>query len=128
MLAGLAIENAIKGLLIERLGPVDPHGREVKNITSSHDLVSLAKDKFPELIEPNIGLLKKLREFVEWLGRYPRPKKSSDYMKEELFAVSPNDWSGYVDLLSKVLSKYGNQSHQLCEPVIAVDHPPPSGP
>ena len=71
-------------------------------------MVFLAKDKFPELIEPNKGLLNKLCEFVVWLGRYPRPRTSNNYMKE-LFVVSQNDWSGYVDLLSKVLSKYGKQ-------------------
>jgi hypothetical protein len=108
MLAGFAIENAIKGVLIERLGPVDPFDPRVKNITSQHNMVSLAKDKFPELIEPNIGLLEKLYEFVLWLGRYPRPKTPNNYMKE-LLSVSQNDWSGYVNLLSEVLSKYGKQ-------------------
>jgi hypothetical protein len=108
MLAGFAIENTIKGLLIERLGPVDPFDRRVKNITSEHNMVSLAKDKFPELIEPNIGLLEKLHEFIVWLGRYPRPKTPNNYMKEML-VVSQNDWSGYLNLLSDVLSKYGKQ-------------------
>jgi hypothetical protein len=109
MLAGFAIENAIKGLLIERLGPVDPSGRDIKNITREHDIVSLAKDEFPELIGRNVGLLEKLNEFVVWLGRYPRPRTHTNYLKEELLIVSQNDWSAYLNLLSDVLSKYGDQ-------------------
>jgi hypothetical protein len=112
MLAGLAIENAIKGVLIDRLGTDDPSGCRVKVITSEHNLIKLAQDTFPELSEPNRSLLEKLHEYVMWLGRYPRPKKPNNYMNEdpesgvvEMFSVSQNDWSGYVDLLSVLLSK-----------------------
>ena len=117
MLAGLAIENAIKGVLIDQLGTDDRSDPRVKAITSEHDLTKLAQDTLPELIEPNRGLLEKLYEYVTWLGRYPRPRKPNNYMKEdsesgvvEMFGVSQNDWSGYVNLLSVLLSKLGERT------------------
>jgi hypothetical protein len=107
MLAGLAIENAMKGVLIDQLGIDDPSDARVKDdITRAHDLTNLAQkyDFLPELIGPNRRLLEKLHVFVMWLGRYPRPKKSNNYMKEML-SISQNDWSGYVNLLSVLLSR-----------------------
>jgi hypothetical protein len=115
--AGFAIENAIKGVLIDQLGTDDPCDPRVKAITSGHDLTKLAQDTLPELIEPNRKLLEKLHQYVTWLGRYPRPRKPTNYMKEdpesgvvEMFSVSQNDWSGYVDLLSVLLSKLGERT------------------
>jgi hypothetical protein len=114
MLAGLAIENAIKGVRLDQLGTDDPYDPRVKKITRTHDLMKLAQDTIPELIEPNRSLLEKLQQYVTWLGRYPRPRTPHNYMKEdpesgvvEMFPVSPNDWSGYVNLLSVLLSKLG---------------------
>jgi len=103
MLAGFAIENAIKGILIDQLGTDDPSDPRVKAIASGRDLTKLAQDTLPELIEPNRGLLEKLHEYVTWL--VPRPRRPDNYMKEdsesgvvEMFAVSQNDWSGYGHL------------------------------
>jgi hypothetical protein len=112
MLAGFAIENAMKGVLIDKLGIDDPSDPRVIKITKEHDLIKLAQDTLPELIEPNKSLLEKLHQYVTWLGRYPRPRTPHNYMKEdpesgvlEMFPVSQNDWSGYVNLLSVLLLK-----------------------
>jgi hypothetical protein len=77
-LAGFAIENAIKGVLTERLGTNDPFDRRVKDITSEDNMVALAKDEFPELIKYNEGLLEKLHDSSPWIrfvgGRMARHK------------------------------------------------------
>jgi hypothetical protein len=79
-------------------------------------ILTLAQDTVPELIEPNRSLLEKLRQYVTWLGRYPRPQRPNNYMKKdpesgvvEMFPVSQNDWSGYVNLLSVLITYIDRQ-------------------
>ncbi|HLQ24803.1 MAG TPA: hypothetical protein VK138_02870 [Acidiferrobacterales bacterium] len=73
MLAGFAIENLMKGLLVQKQSPVNEKG---KFELVSHDLLKLAKDVSLPLTEDECRLLEKLGEFLTWTGRYPVPLTS----------------------------------------------------
>ncbi len=73
MLAGFAIENLMKGLLIQKQSPVNEKGRFELD---THDLLKLAKDVGLLLTEDEHRFLEKLGEFLMWTGRYPVPLTS----------------------------------------------------
>ena len=73
MLAGFAIENLLKGLLVARESPVEKDG---KFKFATHDLRQLAQDAGYELDESENRLLERVQEFTVWTGRYPVPIES----------------------------------------------------
>ena len=77
MLAGFAIENLLKGLLVARESPFDENGRFK---FATHDLRQLAQDAGYELDESENRLLERVQEFTVWTGRYPVPI-ASDSMR-----------------------------------------------
>jgi hypothetical protein len=91
MLAGLAIENMLKGAIQE----ITP--RAARRIEKTHNLVKLAEKLDLTLSSEEHELLERLTMFVEWAGRYPvaldeaatrRPRllRSSDYLAIMAFA------------------------------------------
>ena len=119
LLAGLALENALKGNLIDtRPGDMEvqmrvdgngnPSGAELKTIGGSdidHDLRTLAHaaDIFdPEAnpLDDEINhddleaVLEHLTHVVRWRGRYPEPLEFED--REELMDVVPEDGYEFV--------------------------------
>ena len=86
MLAGMAIEDMLKGAIVQAMPPnqrtTPPRG---------HDLVDLSKKARRSWNSSQIDLLKRLTTFIIWAGRYPvalreaetqepRTLKSTDYI------------------------------------------------
>jgi hypothetical protein len=68
LLAGLALENITKGILVGRNpGVVTSETFTLKG----HNLSQLAKQVTPTLSKHELDTLNKLTEFVKWAGRYP---------------------------------------------------------
>jgi hypothetical protein len=78
LLAGLAIENLAKGLVIRREG-LD-HGELPKGLDKHETLTYLDRGKF-KLSADERRLVKRLEEYVVWAGRYPVPKRRGFNMR-----------------------------------------------
>jgi hypothetical protein len=79
LLAGLAIENQLKGVIVQReiaegRAPLNSHDVLSLFPKKQHDLVRLAERAKVE-IGPYGKMLARLSCFVQWAGRYPIPKK-----------------------------------------------------
>lgn len=80
MLLGLAFENLLKGFIslvrLERqlLPPLprECHVHRLEDLASRPECAELA------LSEAETGILARLSPFIEWAGRYPIPKRSSE--------------------------------------------------
>lgn len=70
LLAGLAIENLLKGIQIKR------HGEHAKYET--HNLRQLLSGTGIALSDAENLMVDRLTAFVTWAGRYPIPRRSSD--------------------------------------------------
>ena len=98
MLAGLAIENAIKGVRIGQLGTDDPYDPACKGHFYARSYG--AGSRYYSRVNGQLDrrLLEKLQQYVTWLGRSAKPKRPNNYMKEdpdlriEMFPVSQHDW------------------------------------
>lgn len=82
MLFGFAIENALKGLWIEKFKidsetPVDRLPEKIKN----HNLESLAEDVNISLNKNERKVLNQLTESILWAGRYPIPINVNRYQE-----------------------------------------------
>jgi hypothetical protein len=83
VLAGLAVENALKAHLLEgkiAAGEVIPAGTGVIRLfpDKAHDLVLLADWAKLTLTPGETRLLARLSEYVLWAGRYPIPKNAKN--------------------------------------------------
>jgi hypothetical protein len=72
LLAGLAVENLAKGLVIRREG-LD-RGELPKGLDKHETLAYLDRGKF-KLTADERRLVKRLEGYVVWAGRYPVPKR-----------------------------------------------------
>lgn len=73
MLAGFAIENLLKGVLITRTKHLDKNG---KFKLGTHDLRQLARDAGYTMDDEENRLLERIQEFTVWTARYPVPLDS----------------------------------------------------
>ncbi|ADB39700.1 hypothetical protein Slin_3698 [Spirosoma linguale DSM 74] len=101
MLAGFALENVIKGLIVCRL----PEPRQVKDLKKffKHDLVSIIPNDIPVSQEEN-DLLKRLAAFTIWNGRYPMPTEAKHYnnaVLNELLCYKSGDENRVKDLFHR---------------------------
>ena len=76
LLFGYGFENALKGLIVHRevsAGRTVLNGRKLKRgiLRTDHNLVELAKSAHVAMSAADKNLLDRLREHVEWAGRYP---------------------------------------------------------
>ena len=83
LLLGLAIENIVKGFLIQKAPGKAPR---------SHDLLALAGETGIQLAPQEAKTLSLLSEIVVWAGRYPTPAKIQNsldhvFSPSELFSV-----------------------------------------
>lgn len=117
MLAGFAIENVLKGLIIQQINAepstIDGDVR-LRKLTTTHDLTQLAKDAGIDPEDAVAELLSTLTEFLVWVGRYPRPRKLKDYMKEPDPLIgrktrdpstSDNQWLVFVRLFNELVPR-----------------------
>jgi hypothetical protein len=78
LLYGYAIENAIKGYLIEKLNGYKNAEQEAGHAWN-HCLCDLAGKTGLPLTDDQRHLLRTLQSFVIWAGRYPIPKKPEKF-------------------------------------------------
>jgi hypothetical protein len=101
MLAGYAIENLLKGLLVavqpERW--VFEHRDKLLSWPSGgHDLVQLAKEASVSLTEKEEQLLDRIEVYVLWAGRYPVALNAQAMRSRDAMGVEgPAPWSGDYD-------------------------------
>jgi hypothetical protein len=78
LLAGLAIENLAKAMLVEGSPtPVTKRGVLVRRLLS-HDLMRLLDQTGLTFTAEEIDLAERLQVFVQWAGRYPVPVRVDD--------------------------------------------------
>jgi hypothetical protein len=115
MLAGFAIENVLKGIRVQQLNAetqVTEGDKRIKSLTNTHNLSKLATDAGLTVSSEESKLLVKLTDRILWSGRYPRPKRSEDFLKEdpntgsfEIAASSPSDWPCFVALFNSLIER-----------------------
>ena len=78
MLAGLAVENLLKALIVKRMHaenrPVT-EGNVLRLERGRHSLVALSRSAQITLSSEEREVLARLSTFVQWAGRYPVPIK-----------------------------------------------------
>ena len=82
LLAGLAIENALKGLLVA-VDPSHINSGKLSKVIQSHDIPTLAS-KLPELklSDAQLSLCRVLKEAIPYWGRYPIPRRHGNLTME----------------------------------------------
>jgi hypothetical protein len=76
LLAGLAIENLLKGVVVIRYPIEEAHGRrKMPWGRSGHDLCALAALAGFVVNQTDREFLHRLSQFVAWRGRYPFPTR-----------------------------------------------------
>ena len=76
LLLGLSMENLLKALLVRKHGTFKD---EWASGSSGHDIVALIKILKYSVTDPEVESLTELSAYVSWAGRYPAPKKSTDF-------------------------------------------------
>jgi hypothetical protein len=80
LLAGLAIENFLKALIVldkQKRGEPLTDRDKLTLVDGKHDLVSLNGIAGVDVGEIERAMLARLSQFVLWRGRYPVPKRSN---------------------------------------------------
>lgn len=125
LLYGLALENALKGLMVANDPLIVASTVKWKIKGGGHDLGELYKKSDLLLIAEEQELLNALTQAVLWAGRYPVPKKHADksefpiplgpfFQDMDLNSVVDcfNDLKNSCDALySRILSKYPEQQN-----------------
>jgi hypothetical protein len=76
LLFGLAIENILKAIIIDR-DPQPVNDGKLRGWPAAHDLLRLADFAAIEFDDRQKDLVRRIGAFVEWAGRYPVPKKAT---------------------------------------------------
>ena len=91
MLRGFAVENFLKGTLVAREPEVWVKTSSDKLFSWTHDLLKLASDARVSLSAAEAEVLRRLKIFIEWGGRYPtaltadrHPKTGATWSTEDL--------------------------------------------
>jgi len=93
MLCGLAVENLLKALIAASEGP-DMHKRDRKQLdVGSHKLVALRHRAKIGLTQEEDILLRDLTHYVEWRGKYSRPKSAAAYVAFEEEGIDARKFS-----------------------------------
>lgn len=117
MLAGFALENALKALIVQNQRDVLEseyrHKSKLPSVLNSHNLLDLAKQA--RLILGNDGtkgLLGRLMRHSIWAGRYSAPARPNDLLAEDFFKLRNSnlicvasyikqDWANSLKLFNK---------------------------
>lgn len=75
LLYGLALENMIKGIIVQQRAPSASEVFALFGKSSGHNLGDLAEKASFVLSKDERDLLNRLSAYVEWAGRYPVAKK-----------------------------------------------------
>ncbi len=80
-LYALAIENALKGIVVGRDNSLISQKKLASIIKDTrHDLRRICRDGKIELPDSDLALLDKLTATIKWVGRYPTPLQDKDLM------------------------------------------------
>lgn len=100
MLAGLALENLAKGVVVGD----EPSRVGVDRLrdwgAQGHDLVWLFEKAHVVLTDAETELVLQLNSMVEWSGRYPVPMRWKDY--EGTGAMKQTDFETFDGLFSRI--------------------------
>lgn len=131
LLFGYAFENAIKGLIAQRLvaerKPArDEKGKQIGIPSAGHKLSELATSDVGLDLDPDEeSLLERLAEYVYWAGRYPMMKDAGGFRAGQLVpktAMHPDTDRPLVDaLFEKIVANYDAKYHRLS----SIEKPPP---
>jgi len=92
LLAGLTIENLVKGIRVSQESALDKKGKFRFN---KHNLVNLLEQSSITLSDDERDLVERLTQYIQWGGRYPVPLKTSDFV--------PRSWpSGEITPLPQI--------------------------
>jgi hypothetical protein len=84
LLAGMAVENLLKGVLLQRRPTLVRDGRVARSGWSGggggHNLRAMAREVSPALADRHVDLLVRLEAHVVWGGRYPVPLKAAHFV------------------------------------------------
>ncbi|WP_173218117.1 hypothetical protein [Paenibacillus alba] len=109
LLAGLSLENVIKGLIISR-NPTIVTDEEVKFSGSGHKLIELFRLVNISLNNDEIKFLELIEEFIMWAGRYSLPKKSQYFQNRKSPNIPmigiPRDSDMFNNLFSRIVEEY----------------------
>lgn len=106
--AGIAIENALKANIIRQEPSIISGGRvdmaKLGN-KSGHGLVELANRVLPKLSEAELGLFRKLEEYVMWAGKYSVPLKAEHLYDRDVLSRLRLTHYGESDVLQNLYDK-----------------------
>ena len=113
LLAGLGIENALKGFLVARRPECVSRGKLRGKIITSHDLVRLAREAGVTLSDDEEQVCRLATSAVEGWGRYPIPRNMSK-MKGEI-SVGGQAYAVYSALVDRLLGDLEREIHRWAE-------------
>jgi hypothetical protein len=103
LLAGLALENLTKGILIGRnpsiVSSVNLDLKLLVNTKGGHDLSKLAQQAAPNLSPNEMDLVERLVVFVVWAGKYPIHIRANETKHPTFKTTDP-------ELIDKVFEKF----------------------
>lgn len=102
MLAGMAIENMLKGLILQGTARDARLELMSKKKLITHDLVTLATRAGVELADFEQELLARLSRFIVWAGRYPVALTATDTENADRDLTS-DDYPMLVELSQRLL-------------------------
>ena len=135
MLAGFALENALKALIVqnqhEEFAKEFDTKHKLPKVLTTHDLTTLAQRARLCLAEDGTReLLDRLTRHSVWAGRYPVPLRLRDFPAEDFFNLGPNfvpmtgfvssDWRNVQILFRRakqVLEQRKNDQTTGCSPI-----------
>src|SRR5215211_6633807 len=103
LLAGLALENLTKGILIGRnpniVSPLNLNLKLLGNSKGGHDLSKLAQQAATNLSQIEMDLIDRLVAFVVWAGKYPIHLRANETNHPSFKTTDP-------ELIDKVFEKF----------------------
>ena len=108
MLAGLALELLVKGLLIVN-NPALVTAEKLDAQLTKHALARYLEEASIVLEEEEVALVKRLEEFITWAGRYPIPTKFMQRKAPPMLSTS--DPIIFQQLFARLSQKLDTKRH-----------------
>ncbi|PYO00675.1 MAG: hypothetical protein DMD91_10000 [Candidatus Rokuibacteriota bacterium] len=109
MLAGLAIENLAKGLVVQRKPPEIKDGKAVG--IAGHGILARLKSAAVPLTNQDREFIRRLEMFVSWAGRYPIPLHVAQMKVEKTIHTTDGDqFKALFDRLKTLLLRLVKES------------------
>jgi hypothetical protein len=104
MLGGMSIECAMKAQWLTKFDFPLSNDALKKISSGAHDLVSISRSAGVRTNAIDREILGLLTHHIRWLGRYPTPRATDEYVRHELDNAIPRakEWNAYVVLRDKL--------------------------